>query len=378
MRNPEELPQPEASRTIGHLGRWGRDPLGLLAEGARAGDPFGLLLWRRAVVGFGPEWNRAVLRDLDSFVSGGSLSGLTPYLAAGVVQLDQPAHDPRRRELNPHFASEALRPFDERLRGLATALLPSGGFEALDWSSRFVRQALDQVLFGGRMPDPLLRRFLEPLHRPLPFPFRPRPRLFRRMEAAIRQVLADPPAGSVAAHVAGMPDAARELRVALAAGYDTTSHTLAWSLWHRAGYRPGTCPETGTLVDEVLRLYPAGWIGSRITTRSVEVGDVVIPARTLVLYSPYLTHRDPRLWADPDRFDPGRFVGRGGRAFGYLPFGGGPRTCLGVRLAKMLIRHGVDAFDGRELERLTGDPTPSAGLTLRPGGPLWLSAPANT
>ena len=80
------------------LYQWTFNPIGLLERGASQARVFPLHLWRKTIVGYRPEWNRAVLSDLETFRSRGSLSALTPYLHGGVVHLDQPAHDPRRRE----------------------------------------------------------------------------------------------------------------------------------------------------------------------------------------------------------------------------------------------------------------------------------------
>jgi cytochrome P450 len=367
------IPAPATTPGLGHLWRWTRDPLGLLEAGARTGAVFGLRLWRPVVVGYRPAWNRAVLSDLDTFRSRGSLSGLTPYLAGGVVGSDGPAHDARRAELNPHFHSRAvaeipLRPAVERHR-------PAGVFEARDWSARVVRAMLNAAFFAGRLSDPLLARFLEPLHRPNPAPLLPRPLLFRRVDAAIAAVLADPPPGSLAAVLSTMDNAVEETRVALAAGYDTTAHTLAWALWHLAGApRWRDREHLPAVLDEVLRLYPAGWLGSRVAHRDVTVAGVDVPAGTMVLYSPYLTHRDPDLWREPTRFAPERFAD-GRPAWGFIPFSAGRRTCLGAHLARRMVLTALEHLGETPLVRLTGDPTVAAGITLRPRGQLWLARP---
>jgi cytochrome P450 len=369
---PATLPQPRATPGLGHLWRWTTDPVPLLAEGAGTGPVFQLRLWRPAVVGYRPEWNRAVLRDLDAFRSRGSLSGLTPYLAGGVVHTDQPRHDPRRRELNPHFHTRALAPLTDRLRQVAVAHQPFGTFEALAWSATVVRRMLNAALFGGALDDELLARFLAPLHRRNPAPLLPRPVLFRRLEAAIARVLADPPDATIGAALAGTPGAVEELRVALAAGYDTTAHTLAWAVWQLAGAPRWRDPECLPLVlDEVLRLYPAGWLGSRVASRDTTAAGVDIPAGTLVLYSPLLTHRDPRLWPDPTRFRPDRFQ-QPHAAWAFLPFSAGRRTCLGAHLARLMLRCALEPLGTGALERRHGDARVVAGITLRPLGPLLL------
>jgi cytochrome P450 len=370
---PRGLPQPPAAPVLGHLWQWTTAPVSLLAAGGRAGPVFGLRLWRPAVVGYRPDWNRAVLGDLDTFRSRGSLSGRTPYLAGGVVQTDPPDHQPHRRSLNPHFHARAVAGLAGRLRAVVDARLPAGEFDGLAWAGEVVRRMLGAALFGGRVPDPLLAGFLAPLHRRPPAPLLPRPRLFRRLEAAIAGTVADPPAGSLAEALAGTgPGAVEELRVALAAGYDTTAHTLAWALWHLAGEPGWAEPAALPLVlDEVLRLYPAGWLGSRVTSRQTSVSGVDLPAGMLVLYSPYLTHRDPGLWPDPGAFRPDRF--RAGRpAWGFVPFAAGPRTCLGAALARLMLRCALEPFlDGR-LRQRHGDPAIRASITLRPRGPLVL------
>lgn len=357
---------------MGDLWRWTREPIGLLTGKAAAAPVFELRLWRPAIVGYRPEWNRAILGDLETFRARSSLSDLTPYLAGGVVHADVPEHDERRRELNPHFHSRGIAPLISRLESLAAQAAPAGPFEALEWSSEVIRRMLNEAFFAGRLPDGLLRAFLRPLHGSMPQPLLPRPLLFRRMDRAVRGVLADPPPSTLASWLADMPDAAEELRVALSAGYDTTAHTLAWLLWHLACSPGWRTPEAlPPVLDEVLRMYPSGWIGSRVAAHDIEVTGVPIPAGTLVLYSPYLTHRDPDLWPSPQAFTPERFAD-GRPAWGFLPFGAGRRTCLGTHLARAMLRAAAAPFLEGKLEPVSGDPSVRAGLTLRPAGPLRL------
>jgi cytochrome P450 len=192
------------------------------------------------------------------------------------------------------------------------------------------------------------------------------------MNRAIAAVLDQPPPESLAASLAALPDAVEEIRVALAAGYDTTAHTLAWAAWHLAGAPRWRSPDhLPQFLDEVLRLYPAGWIGSRVCARDVEVPGAELRAGTLILYSPFLTHRDATLWPNPDDFDPDRFDD-GRPAWGYLPFSAGRRTCLGATLARAMLRAALTPCLDGMLTQVDGDPTPRATLTLRPIGPLRL------
>jgi cytochrome P450 len=372
------LPQPPGLPVLGHLPPWAGHPLRLLEAGARTGPVFRLRLWRPVIVGYRPEWNRAILSDLGTFRSRGGLSGLSPYLAAGIVHTDAPQHRPRRRELSPHFSAHAVAALRERLAAVAEARRPHGDFEALGWSAGLVQEMLNVALFGGALPGPLLGRFLRPLHQRLPVPMLPRPRVFGRLDAAIGAALADPVPGSIAARLAAgdTPAAANveNLRVALAAGYDTTSHTLAWAAWHLACYPQWRDPEGLPLfLDEILRRYPAGWLGSRVAARDCVAAGVPVPAGTLVLYSPYLTHTDPDQWADPLQIRPERFTA-GHPAWSYLPFAAGPRTCLGAHLARLILRTALAPLARGDLTQVSGDPAVMVSLTLRPRGPLHLRA----
>jgi cytochrome P450 len=94
-------------------------------------------------------------------------------------------------------------------------------------------------------------------------------------------------------------------------------------------------PRTEAFVREVLRLYPPQWLITRTALRDTEIDGHRIPAGTEVLVCPYLLHRDPRWWADPEEFRPSRWQGRDQphARHAYLPFGAGPRVCPGSHLA---------------------------------------------
>ena len=90
-----------------------------------------------------------------------------------------------------------------------------------------------------------------------------------------------------------------------------------------------------------MRLFPPAFAIGRVAVSDDMIGGHHIRAGTLVTISPYLVHRNPKIWPDPTRFEPERFtperVSRRHR-FSYLPFGGGPRICIGNNLAMMEVR----------------------------------------
>lgn len=363
------FPSPVRQPLAGHLGRWATQPLALLDEGAALGPVFSIRLWRRAVIGYRPEWNRLVLGDLETFRSRGSLSALSPYLAGGVVHSDPPAHRPRRAQLNPSFHRRAVSALAPELTDVVRAHLPEADFDAVAWSSALTRELLVAAFFGGSFPRGLLGDFLHPLDTRPPGPFLRRPVLFRRMNRALAPALAQARPGTLGAAFTGLQDGVEEARVALSAAYDTTAHTMAFMLWHLAA-NPRWADSGANLVSETLRLYPAGWLGSRRAVRDVDVEGTCIRAGTLVLYSPYLTHRDATLWPDPLRFRPERFD-EPLPAWGYIPFAAGERTCLGANLAQLILRTVAGQFRNG-LRQISGEPSLRAGLTLGPAGPLIL------
>ncbi len=372
------LARPQGVPLVGHLPRWTSDPLALLQEGAARGRTggrraFEIKLWRPVTVGWSPAWNRAVLGDLATFRSRGSLSQISPYLSAGVVALDHPDHRARRAAMNPTFHRRAVTAaFADRFGRIVRAHLPTGDFDAGRWSSTVVRSMLTAAFFGDRMPPDELASFVAPLDQPMPGPLLRRPVRISRMNAALRRVFQAPQPGTLAELFAELPDGVEEARVAVAAAYDTTAHSLAFALWELADRPDLNDPaRTAAVVKEALRLYPSGWIGSRVAATDTEVDGLLVPAGRMVLYSPYLTHRDPDLWPDPAEFRPERFDGPQ-PAWGYLPFAAGERTCLGAGLATLMLRTAVAGFADADLERVSGTGKVRGGLTLAPAGPLRL------
>ncbi|MFD4374873.1 cytochrome P450 [Streptomyces sp. NPDC058486] len=178
-----------------------------------------------------------------------------------------------------------------------------------------------------------------------------------------------------------------ELVTLLMAGHETTATTLTWlyllldrhpeARERTLAAGPEGSPErqqaVQALVHETLRLYPSAWILPRHAAGPDTLAGHALPAGTDLLVCPYLTHRDPELWPDPGHFDPDRFLTPGRRPAhpgAYLPFGIGPRACLGLQFA---LRESVAL-----LERLLPGPVPrfvtvpdrtAYGLTVRPEGP---------
>jgi len=131
---------------------------------------------------------------------------------------------------------------------------------------------------------------------------------------------------------------------------------------------------TRRIVQEAMRLYPPAWIIARSASGADEIGGFPIPAGSLVLISPYVVHRHPGLWSNPEGFDPQRFASEPARG-AYLPFGAGPRMCIGSGFASMEAEL-VLATLARDLafELPPGEPVElEPSITLRPKNGLAMT-----
>jgi cytochrome P450 len=130
-------------------------------------------------------------------------------------------------------------------------------------------------------------------------------------------------------------------------------------------------PYTRRVLEEAMRLYPPAWLLGRRALVDDEIGGYHIPKKSIVVFSPYITHRHPALWENPeefapDRFTPERSTGRPGYA--YIPFGGGPHGCIGSHFAMIECQSVLATVAQHYRPRLVpGHPVePDPLITLQP------------
>jgi unspecific monooxygenase len=265
--------------------------------------------------------------------------------------------------------------------GLVPALLSSvaAGLAVSDvgvriprWWPSLMRR---RIRAARRAVDAELHALLDDSLRP-PAPGRP-PTLLHQVIAAAGQVPAE-----VAMKVLGN---------ALTSGISAMGGAWCWLL-HHLGSHPGDLgrirqeavssagdptadlPYTTAFVREVLRVHPPAWLLGRDTTVPVTLNEhYTVPPRTAVLFSPYLLHHDPRWWDRPGQFDPRRWLDtRSPHApYAYLPFGAGPRVCLGLHLGQLLlVRTAARIATEFRLQLIRRSPAaqPRLGTLLLPAG----------
>jgi cytochrome P450 len=190
------------------------------------------------------------------------------------------------------------------------------------------------------------------------------------------------------------PQIRDEVMTFFLAGHETTALALSWTFALLAshpdveatligeieavlGGRPPTVDDvpgllyTEKVLKEALRLYPPAWILARQAVRDVQIGGYRIPRKAFVSVSQWVTHRDPRWYAQAERFWPERWTDdftKNLHRFAYFPFGAGPRSCIGRPLAMMEATLFLATIVQRFRFRLAPGfvPTPEASLSLRP------------
>jgi cytochrome P450 len=189
-----------------------------------------------------------------------------------------------------------------------------------------------------------------------------------------------------------------ELVTILLAGHETTASTLSWT-WYLVGSDAGVWERlhaeavevlgdrepvyddlpalryTLMVIQEAMRLYPPVWILPRRSVGPDEIGGYHVPAGADVMICPYTLHRHSGFWTEPARFDPGRFdpaVAEQRHRYAYIPFGAGPRFCVGNSLgmleATLVVAMVARAFRLRTIpgHKVTADPM----MSLRVHGGL--------
>ncbi|MDA8435823.1 MAG: cytochrome P450 [Actinomycetales bacterium] len=359
----------------------------------------------------------------------------------GLLTADTEAWRPQRRIVQPAFHRDSLELVAGHVRTAVDRLLrrwSARDGEVVDVDEAMMHLALEVVgssLFGSdlspdaaRLADATLaalevvvRKARSPIQVPVAVPTPTNVVLRRavgRLDSAVEAMLAEratrpltdgePPRDMLDLLLAAHDDDGSRLsRVQvrdqvvtfIVAGHETVASALTWA-WHLLATNPeswrrlraevdqvapaGTTadlarlPWTSAVLDETLRLYPPAWLVTRRSLAADVLGGVEIPAEALVIVSPWLVHRHPAAWPDPERFDPSRFLDAEGHrrrdvvaSPAYLPFGAGPRMCIGRDMALLEGVLVLASLAARvDLEQVGPSPRAVPLVTIRPADGL--------
>ena len=422
-------PGPSGRKLLGSLLEIRRDRIRFVTEAAREyGDVVSFRMGpRRLYLMRHPDHLRHVLvQNHQNYEKGLGLKHAIELLGSGLLTSEGSVWDRQRKDIGPvlsneanieRFASRAAMIVERTIRRWESGCPVNFGREMLLLSIAITGSAmlgcdLDDV--AEQIAEDLnaisadaMRRMTAALPGPWLRMSRQAKSALRRMDELVDRTLRHGVNDSDSCFpglLAAARGDRRELRdqmlTLLLAGHETTASTLSWAL-HLLSLNPQVQARvrdevqsvfgdgavrssdltkaryTGMVLHETMRLYPAVWLLPRRTLAADVIGGFQIPARSDVLLSIYSMHRHPDFWTSPDEFLPERFApGASYRAF--MPFGAGPRTCVGRRLgileatitlAAMLRRFHFAPVRGWQ-------PDTSASLTLQPASGPWLTPSA--
>ncbi len=383
----------------------------------------------KPIVLVGPEANRFVLVDhRDELLWRSEQDPITKLLRQGLLVIDGEQHDALRRLMTPAFHRRMLARYVEAM-GRYTDQVSAGWpenepIDMLDQIRRIALLILVDTMFGVDF-TPEMARLWPAVLRTLRYigpglwviwPGMARPgyaRALRQLDdylyelIRLRRASQQTDADDLLGLLVGTPELGDnlvrdQLFTMLIAGHDTSTALLAWAIYLLGQY-PDVAAQARTEVDRVLgqatptletmsrltyleqvvnetmRLYPPLHLGNRRPAVDLEFQGYRLPAGSRLMYSPFLTHRHPDYWPDPTRFDPERFspaASQGRLPYSFVPFGGGPRICLGAAFAqieaKVILARILQHFDLKLVQPkvhlhmgVTLEPRPGVIMQLR-------------
>lgn len=393
-----------------------------------------------------PDAIRYVLQDNNSnYVRGKGYDAFKPFMGSGLLTTDGAEWRSQRRTVNPLFHHTALASMETAMAKATTRVLDRWArrsdptLDVVPEMMDLTLGALGEVMFDADLaPEqprvgPAMATAIEAmvfrgtwaqLLRP------PLPTRYNKNIREARQVLYDIVGRIIQAHREGSQSERMDLvRLLLEtrdaetdqpltpvqirdqiltifmAGHETSGSGLAWALWELAtnpeaqerlhsdlerafaGQPPSlrglaSVPMVQMVTDESLRLHPPIWVYPRDAVEDDVVGGWRIPAGQSVFLSPFVTHRHPDFWVEPNRFDPERFSADAPPRpkYAYFPFGGGQRKCIGSQLALQQLNLSLAMI----VQRFRLSPAPAASVdeatlvSLRPPSGIRLTLTPRT
>jgi cytochrome P450 len=433
-------PGPPPRFLLGNFPLLGHDPLAVFTRWARDfGDMFYYRAgWIHVYFLNHPDLIESVLiSQSQNFAKDKVIQNSRWFLGQGLLTSEGSEWRRQRRLCQPAFHRERLSSYGQTMGAYTEEMLTTWSEgESRDIHQEMMRltmRIVAKVLFSVEVSEDaqkvatslnLLMRHTSGLRMIMPPPLRHLPlpalvrvkRAVRELDEVVNRIIRERrTSGADTGDLLSMLMAARdedgsvmtdrqlrdEIMTFLLAGHETTAVSLSWT-WYLLSQHPEAArklhqelrdvlggrtpqledmahlPYTDRVVKESMRLYPPAWSLARTTAKEMEVGGYRLPVGANVVMSPWIMHRDPRFFENPERFDPERWaveiVQRLPR-FAYFPFGGGPRLCIGASFAMMEANLLLATIAQRfQLSLVPGHPVvPQPGITLRPRHGIQMS-----
>jgi cytochrome P450 len=377
-----QWPAGELSFSMRRTREFEREPLPILLRlYERYGPVFTLrLLYAPVVFALGPEANHYMtVSNASNFRwRDGSMGDLIPLLGDGLLTTDGDYHRRARRLMLPAFHREQLAAstaiMEEEAESAVSRWRPGHHVNLYTWTRQLALRIAMRALFGFE-PDRHARdsRMAAEFEEALSYwgrdyavqmlrgpgsPWRSMNRAKAKLDAVIFAEIARRRVSGArgvdilsllldASDEDGTRLSDRELRdqvmTLMFAGHDTTTSTVTFMFYELARNPQDVDPLTrlDQVIDETLRMYPPAWIGPRRSIEPFELCGVHVPGGVLVNYCSWASHHLPEVFPEPWRFDPSRFEPEAKAALpkgAYVPFGGGSRTCIGMRFGQLEIK----------------------------------------
>jgi cytochrome P450 len=366
--------------------------------------------------------------------------GLARFVGQGLLTSDGAPWKRHRKLVAPALHARRIMAYADTMSEYSDAMLRdwrSGerldiAREMMTLTIRIVAKSLFDVDMHGALAEPIFNAMREiqemqggggwqgllPTWVPTPSELRRRKAL-REMDELVYAIIAERKASGqdhgdllsmlvAARDEDGQPMSDRQIRdeavTLFLAGHETTANALNWTFTLLArnpeaeaklheeldrvlGGRLPTLadlehlPYTERVVKEAMRLYPPAWSVGRVAIEDVQIGEYFLPKGTRAALHIYHVHHSPALWDNPEAFDPDRFSPEREASvprYAYIPFGGGPRVCIGNHFAMMEAKLILATVASRFILRLNPGQTVEmdAGITLNPKGGLPMTVTA--
>ena len=386
----------------GHILQWRADPIKLLTDAMRQGDIVRLALPGPTYLLSHPAYVKHVLQDHhQNYCKGWVFDRIKPYWGESLLTADGDTWRQQRRRVQPSFKRDHTAGFAPIVTARTAEMLArwdtiASTGQPLALYNEMTELALviiGDVLFGvdlwsdaaemARAAQSALAVLKKRVAALAPLPLWVPTSDNRTFNGAMRML--NQRISEIVARKQASPDGGRsfltmlmtardekgaamtdrqlheEILGMLQQGHDTVGESLAWT-WYLLSLHPEVERKLHREISEVvgdriplitdlprlqyatmilhesLRVYPPVWVIPRDAIHDDRIGGYHIPAGSTILLSPYLTHRHPECWENPEAFDPERFAPAASHArprHAYFPFGHGPRLCMGVDMAMM-------------------------------------------